>query len=103
LRFAQPLSTQLFPYATLFRSGRKRRVVGLRGRARDGDRRRAARTSETDESADAEMEHRSQPLEAPGLDHLPAEVQTRDRPRPALDRKSTRLNSSHQIISYAVF
>src|SRR5258708_36097256 len=24
-------------------------------------------------------------------------------PRPVLDRKSTRLNSSHQIISYAVF
>src|SRR5258708_17966985 len=29
---------------------------------------------------------------------------TDDRPKPhALDRKSTRLNSSHQIISYAVF
>src|SRR5258708_31527172 len=25
------------------------------------------------------------------------------RPQPAVDRKSTRLNSSHQIISYAVF
>src|SRR5258708_28701378 len=27
----------------------------------------------------------------------------RDRPGPEPDRKSTRLNSSHQIISYAVF
>src|SRR5258708_8439642 len=28
---------------------------------------------------------------------------SRNRPRAATDRKSTRLNSSHQIISYAVF
>src|SRR5258708_8702438 len=33
-----------------------------------------------------------------------AEAETRNPPEPsALDRKSTRLNSSHQIISYAVF
>src|SRR5258708_14965491 len=30
-------------------------------------------------------------------------AQPRHRRAPALDRKSTRLNSSHQIISYAVF
>src|SRR5258708_19706972 len=36
---------------------------------------------------------------------FPAEVQSLflTEPLPGLDRKSTRLNSSHQIISYAVF
>src|SRR5258708_27697022 len=34
---------------------------------------------------------------------LPAPVQHRKRCPGGLDRKSTRLNSSHQIISYAVF
>src|SRR5258708_22629409 len=33
----------------------------------------------------------------------PAEVEARDMAVGGLDRKSTRLNSSHQIISYAVF
>src|SRR5258708_21146843 len=40
------------------------------------------------------------------LRRLAAAVATRDRRRPVrgvADRKSTRLNSSHQIISYAVF
>src|SRR5207244_10206965 len=50
------------------------------------------------------------PLEQ--LDHLPRDrvlltdqldVGIRDRARALQDRKSTRLNSSHQIISYAVF
>src|SRR5258708_24742762 len=32
-----------------------------------------------------------------------ADADRRQRPQRGLDRKSTRLNSSHQIISYAVF
>src|SRR5258708_21015050 len=36
-------------------------------------------------------------------DALGAEAMTRVRAKRARDRKSTRLNSSHQIISYAVF
>src|SRR5256885_9979025 len=69
----RPPRSTLFPYTTLFRSGR--RVAQAGGNSRDG------------------------------TDHL------RFRP-PAgavggefshLDRKSTRLNSSHLVISYAVF
>src|SRR5258708_25060077 len=30
-------------------------------------------------------------------------MRSKNAPKPAVDRKSTRLNSSHQIISYAVF
>src|SRR5207244_13560198 len=88
-----PLSTP-FPYTTLFRS--HRRVVAVRRsksepRAAIGgsDRRLHRRECERDR-ADAEHDHRSRA-------HLS---------RPAAegrDRKSTRLNSSHQIISYAVF
>src|SRR5438105_12127553 len=73
MRRRPPRST-LFPYTTLFRSRRRPR---RRHDGRDGRRRRAL-------------------------------LRARDR-RPALaldvgrDRKSTRLNSSHEWISYAVF
>src|SRR5438552_9968333 len=40
---------------------------------------------------------------APRRRPLAADVVGELRPRGRLDRKSTRLNSSHQIISYAVF
>src|SRR5258708_16672259 len=69
----RPPRSTLFPYTTLFRSPPKVR----------GDRRR---------------------------DRLPNRIRPRQgsdrparRPHRPLDRKSTRLNSSHQIISYAVF
>src|SRR5258707_4804563 len=67
----RPPRSTLFPYTTLFRSGRVRRIR-RQPLHRDGEAGRGART-------------------AAG----PA--------RPRLDRKSTRLNSSHANISYAVF
>src|SRR5438552_15011727 len=70
---ARPRSSTLFPYTTLFRS-----PAGSRNRisgAIDPDRRHGG--------AGAFHEHARQPRQE--------------------DRKSTRLNSSHQIISYAVF
>src|SRR5436190_6425372 len=66
----RPPRSTLFPYTTLFRSGRTarpRRQAPLRRRAR----------------------------------RRPAPPRRRRRTRP--DRKSTRLNSSHTVISYAVF
>src|SRR5436190_10414617 len=75
----RPPRSTLFPYTTLFRSWIHRRVVGGRRRLR---------------------------IEQP-FDHL-----IDCRPRVAArgagvaggqDRKSTRLNSSHTVISYAVF
>src|SRR5947208_5463548 len=80
-----PIST-LFPYTTLFRSGscRSRSVSSAcgGGRAQGGSRRSAL-----------------------GLGH-PRRVEGSGNGLDAharKDRKSTRLNSSHQIISYAVF
>src|SRR5258708_28684371 len=78
----RPPRSTLFPYTTLFRSrvpkcrrNDTRLIVPRRGRA-----------SWSDTSTDRK-EHRAE--------------QCRFRTMP--DRKSTRLNSSHQIISYAVF
>src|SRR5438552_5173359 len=73
----RPPRSTLFPYTTLFRSVRERVPAA-----------------------------RAEPLALPALG-LPAPHARVDGDRrlalPARDRKSTRLNSSHQIISYAVF
>src|SRR2546422_2104103 len=80
----RPPRSTLFPYTTLFRSGReetsgRRREGGVPPETRGGGRnpRRVPRRP------------------APGT-RRPREVE-------GLDRKSTRLNSSHGYISYAVF
>src|SRR3712207_8830609 len=82
----RPPRSTLFPYTTLFRSGRfviaHHDALLPRGRARPGVRRRA---------------HETPP---------PSATTCRDRgaaATPKQDRKSTRLNSSHANISYAVF
>src|SRR3712207_8024552 len=80
----RPPRSTLFPYTTLFRSRRRDRdlhrgagrAAGGGARAGDGARRRRAR----------------------GARRRPARVLVA-----AGDRKSTRLNSSHANISYAVF
>src|SRR2546426_9056228 len=75
----RPPRSTLFPYTTLFRSLGDGNVGRQRGVARAGGKRR------DDARADAAPEHgRPQSPEHP-------------------DRKSTRLNSSHLVISYAVF
>src|SRR5438552_5283201 len=71
------LTLTLFPYTTLFRSPRLKAA-----RARAADRDFVSENVVFSESADGNV--------------LRYEVTIRD-------RKSTRLNSSHQIISYAVF
>src|SRR3712207_8823262 len=83
LMMRRPPRSTLFPYTTLFRSWR-RRASG--GPARDRAHRRAR-------GADAGQVHRAQ--------HLPGTYLWRADGR--RDRKSTRLNSSHANISYAVF
>src|SRR5258708_10577430 len=77
----RPPRSTLFPYTTLFRSESLRRI---------------------DLKLPANQIH---PLRGPRRD---SDVRKRNRAEPAelfaeSDRKSTRLNSSHQIISYAVF
>src|SRR3712207_7027526 len=88
LMIRRPPRSTLFPYTTLFRSGRcpGRGGGGAPGRAERG--RRAA-----------------QPLVPvhPGGGPLPGRPGPRGSRAAAGDRKSTRLNSSHANISYAVF
>src|SRR5256885_8772461 len=70
----RPPRSTLFPYTTLFRSVARASAA----QRRRGDRR------------------------ARGADHRRGRGDARDRDR-RTDRKSTRLNSSHLVISYAVF
>src|SRR5438445_6582587 len=77
----RPPRSTLFPYTTLFRS--RYRAHGAAARGRDGDRRDPTRGGLRDGATRPDAQRRL------------------DRPGP--DRKSTRLNSSHANISYAVF
>src|SRR2546426_2971908 len=81
----RPPRSTLFPYTTLFRS---RDLVALGGRARERRDERAQRRDEQHRDGQPERSQRHDGLligKAGG------------------DRKSTRLNSSHLVISYAVF
>src|SRR3712207_8688579 len=88
----RPPRSTLFPYTTLFRSpepqrdrtARPPRSVGV-GATPPRDRAAARRTRDRGSVSSAEE---------PTADRPPSEV---------IDRKSTRLNSSHANISYAVF
>src|SRR5258708_10667470 len=77
----RPPRSTLFPYTTLFRSRKPERVQGLLSDESVPDRRAFTRSCCSS--------HR------PRSDRWPVAGKR--------DRKSTRLNSSHQIISYAVF
>src|SRR5256885_11201816 len=88
LMIRRPPRSTLFPYTTLFRSL-------LPVRPDHGRRRLPARQSEPDR-----CRHRRRPDQYLPLRHLSA---TADIGQAVVDRKSTRLNSSHLVISYAVF
>src|SRR5688572_31881188 len=80
----RPPTSTLFPYTTLFRSEVENEQPQL-GRHGGGDGPRHQDGGPNEAPA----------LEAPGHDH--------GHPETKEDRKSTRLNSSHSQISYAVF
>src|SRR3712207_8097406 len=86
----RPPRSTLFPYTTLFRSRVREHEPALHLRRERGD--LALPVGERDH---------------PGGDHPVLGARPGERPRQALaaagDRKSTRLNSSHANISYAVF
>src|SRR3712207_8698164 len=84
----RPPRSTLFPYTTLFRSPPGNRTRS----ARSGD---ASAQGVGDRGAQPDGEGRLGPLVAADDDHA--------RPARGQDRKSTRLNSSHANISYAVF
>src|SRR2546430_3433774 len=86
----RPPRSTLFPYTTLFRS---RRAAAAR---RDGTR-DCARAARIPDGRAAFEPRREAPGADAGGDPEPAAYARRQ------DRKSTRLNSSHSQISYAVF
>src|SRR3712207_6942728 len=88
----RPPRSTLFPYTTLFRSGDERRAG--EGRARDGE---ADVPERLDRDDEREREVREREQRERGRQHEVVGAAA------AEDRKSTRLNSSHANISYAVF
>src|SRR5207244_6303229 len=101
-RLLHPPRSPLFPYTTLFRS------LGPSDLRRHAD----GSISIGGEKVDNPEDYKGQPL--PGGPTDPANIANvqqqaqaaaanKDDRTAQVDRKSTRLNSSHQIISYAVF
>src|SRR2546430_12692793 len=89
----RPPRSTLFPYTTLFRSRNREESPRL------GD---GFRPSLPDIGIRTEPILVEQPFALHEQVALPLVLQQRERRRPG-DRKSTRLNSSHSQISYAVF
>src|SRR2546427_8129545 len=86
----RPPRSTLFPYTTLFRSAPSPELE----RSHSGDPADFARREKIPKVASGEgASHARDRFRRPFGDHLAAR----------LDRKSTRLNSSHSQISYAVF
>src|SRR2546426_8531103 len=83
----RPPRSTLFPYTTLFRS-----VLHGAGGWGGGTAARGARIVALSGGADARLENLAVPADAPVMHAIQSG-----------DRKSTRLNSSHLVISYAVF
>src|SRR5256885_12179428 len=92
----QPPRSTLFPYTTLFRSGQGARSDASVALARGGT--SASRAANVDAACDVAFGSRAQPK--PKLAPTPLKPISVIASR---DRKSTRLNSSHLVISYAVF
>src|SRR5258708_13533308 len=82
----RPPRSTLFPYTTLFRSVNFRKMPQY-----------------LDVAAHRQFFHREPGIEALRLHFRAADADDLKMEAEGLDRKSTRLNSSHQIISYAVF
>src|SRR5258708_21194522 len=83
----RPPRSTLFPYTTLFRSRAPVEAAVLRA---------------ADDRPRLPLEPRHPGIDDTGVARLELDVHRADAVRHE-DRKSTRLNSSHQIISYAVF
>src|SRR2546430_13488317 len=97
----RPPRSTLFPYPTLFRSRRDGPTeVPVRGRPRLGV--PVDASGDVVAAAAEEGPHIAWPREVDQVEVTSCAVVTREHLRPQ-DRKSTRLNSSHSQISYAVF
>src|SRR3712207_7325765 len=98
----RPPRSTLFPYTTLFRSGVRARRRWLHGVAQRGVERQrpfVALTSLPDEQHQPCLGSKG----GGDVGERRGRIGEEHRPEAAEDRKSTRLNSSHANISYAVF
>src|SRR3712207_8323248 len=87
LMIRRPPRSTLFPYTTLFRSVVHGAPLGF-----------------DDDFTDTGVDDGGRDVGAPDIvDHPPPSAPFSPGPNASLDRKSTRLNSSHANISYAVF
>src|SRR5687768_18301671 len=91
----RPPRSTLFPYTTLFRSGLAGGAVDAAGAREVSGAATAARVAATAAGGSGARRRRFRAA--------PQEERRGDEQDPAQDRKSTRLNSSHGYISYAVF
>src|SRR5690606_41565841 len=100
---ARPPRSTLFPYTTLFRSSLFSVCAHARSLLQTADKNLARRQVLTEQRA--QIESRLPELEGAVRRYESERSAWRDRWHDALtrDRKSTRLNSSHVKISYAVF
>src|SRR5258708_15376690 len=92
----RPPRSTLFPYTTLFRSVRPARVHADRGEDQQDHEHDELEPEAAEARTLFRLERRALVLDGLG-------GRGRRRRFGGADRKSTRLNSSHQIISYAVF
>src|SRR5256885_11938196 len=95
----RPPRSTLFPYTTLFRSVLRRLPVHYTNRLTIAAlRMRAVEEQKGFRNANRKGEHACRRRRPSGSSHERA-----SHPARRADRKSTRLNSSHLVISYAVF
>src|SRR5256885_9054239 len=95
----RPRRSTLFPYTTLFRSQAVDPRLGQRDRVHE-----AGRAGRDGPAAELGAVGRPDLVgEAAGRPRRLREVEVHGEPLAGADRKSTRLNSSHLVISYAVF
>src|SRR5205814_7891198 len=94
LMLPRPPTSTLFPYTTLFRSSPKVSVLGLVANGWDQD---------IDNNSGKTGGFRLQVFPSPGLAVAGGVLYGPEQDATNRDRKSTRLNSSHLGISYAVF
>src|SRR3712207_7355261 len=97
----RPPRSTLFPYTTLFRSALAEDVVGLAERVEDARAALDDREQLLVRDHDQRVDHLAQAVDA--LLRLAGALRALEVERAGEDRKSTRLNSSHANISYAVF
>src|SRR3712207_8014485 len=88
----RPPRSTLFPYTTLFRSERVR-----------GEQERIAALDRLEDRALGDLHHGLHGVAVDEVRPLAGGVNGHEGDRRGQDRKSTRLNSSHANISYAVF